>query len=204
MCGPDNRRQSQVRWLHIARYVRVQEEPSPPALGAIFDANALITVCKFSSNKDSLIDILLWHCQIRISRSVAEEATRNPQHPDVRIAAQRVADGSLLVEEPTVPAPSFLREYRLGHGEVDAIRLYLSHPDGIDFLVTDELRAYLVCSRMGIPVRILPDLVIELARRGRLTRPQTAKIIEVARSRYSDGIVAHSRALLAEVQESDA
>jgi predicted nucleic acid-binding protein len=177
-------------------------EPASVALDVILDANALITACKFSIDNEVLVDILLRHCHLRIPQHVAEEATRRKEHPDARRAARRVANGSLLVEEPTAPAPSFLREYRLGQGEVDAIRLYLSHP--AEFLVTDELRAYLVCSRMGIPMRILPDLVIELARRGRLTKSQAAVIIEETRSRYSDGIVAHSRALLTEVPENNA
>ena len=180
-----------------------QEERGTPVFSVIFDTNALITACKFSLEGEVLIDLLGKHCRIRIPQSVADEATQNPQHPDARIAAQRVADGSLLPEEPTVEAPDFLRAYRLGRGEVDAVRLYLSHPDEVDLLITDDLRTYLVCSRMGIPVRILPDLIVELTRRGRLTKAQAIEIIEVTSSRYSDGVVAHSRAMLQEIEDGE-
>jgi predicted nucleic acid-binding protein len=181
----------------------MQKGTAIPALTVIFDANALITACKFSLEGEVLIDLLRKHCQIRIPQSVAEEATRNPQYPDAQIAAARVANGSLHVEAPTTSAPSFLKAYHLGQGEVDAICLYLSRPDEVDLLITDDLRTYLVCSRMGITVRILPDLIVELARNSRLTKPQATRIIEVTRSRYSDGIVAHSRALLEEVEDGE-
>ena len=66
-----------------------------------FDANALITACKFALEGRPLIDLLLDHCAIQIPQSVAEEATRNPRHPDARLAARRISDGSLVPKEPS-------------------------------------------------------------------------------------------------------
>jgi predicted nucleic acid-binding protein len=168
-------------------------------LRIIVDANAFITACKFTLEQEVLIDLLLHHCQIELPPSVAEETTRNLRHPDAHVAAQRLAAGLLAVQSPTAPILGFLDEYHLGRGEKEAIRLYLSNPDGIDFLITDDKLAYLVCGRMGIAVRLLPDLIIELVRRGSLTKIQAEKIIDVTSPRYSAGIVAHSRALLEEV-----
>ena len=75
----------------------------------------------------------------------------------------------------------------------------MSHLDTFDFLVTDDLRTHLVATRMGIPVLILPDLIVELARRGRLTADQALRIIEVSQTRYSEGILAHTKAKLEEL-----
>ncbi len=164
----------------------------------IVDANAFITACKFTFEQEVLIDLLLRHCQIELPPSVAEETTRNMRHPDAQIAAQRLAAGLLAVKSPLAPMFGFLDEYHLGRGEKEAIRLYVSNPDEIDFLITDDKLAYLVCGRMGITVRLLPDLIIELVRRGSLTMLQAENIINITSSRYSTGMVAHSRALLEE------
>lgn len=168
-------------------------------LKVIFDANALITVCKFTIDQEVLIDLLLRSCRIWLPQSVAEEATRDLRHLDAQVAAQRVAAGLLAIEFPTEPALSFLDEYHLGKGEKEAIRLYLSKKGQMDFLITDDKLAYLVCNRMGIPTRLLPDLIIELVRQRSLTKAQAEKIIGATCPRYSAGIVAHSRARLEEV-----
>lgn len=86
---------------------------------------------------------------------------------------------------------------------MDAIRLYLDNAPAYEAVITDDLRAYLVCSRMRLPVHILPDLVLDLFRRGRLTKRDAEGIIETTASRYSEGVVAHSRAQLMEVSSDD-
>lgn len=132
----------------------------------VFDANALITACKFAVDQVVVIDRLSHACGIHIPASVANEATRSARHPDAGVADQRVKDGVIQVESPRATAPAFLDAYRLGGGEVDAIRLYLDNAPAYEAVITDDLRAYLVCSRMGLPVYILPDLVLNLLRRG--------------------------------------
>lgn len=171
----------------------------------VVDANALITACKFAVDQDLVIDCLSQACSIHIPESVANEATQNLRHPDARVADQRVKDGAIQVESPQASAPAFLDAYRLGRGEVDAIRLFLSNAASYEYeaVVTDDLRAYLVCSRMGFPVRILPDLVLDLLRQGRLTKRHATGIIEATSSRYSEGVMAHSRAQLEEVSADD-
>jgi len=146
-----------------------------------------------------LIDLLMNPCRIWLPQAVADEATQNQQHPDAQVVTQRVASGSLVVESPTMPTPDFLDVYHLGQGEKEAIGLYLSNCDETDYLVTDDKLAYLVCSRMEISVRLLPDLIIELVRQGRWPKIQARKILEVTRPRYSAGIMVHLRVLLEEV-----
>jgi predicted nucleic acid-binding protein len=165
----------------------------------ICDANALITACKFTVDRELLVDILLRSCQVWLPQSVATEATENRQFPDAQAAVQRIQQGLLTVETPMTPVPTFLREYRIGAGETEAICLYLSKRGEIDYLVTDDKLVYLICDRMGIPKKLLPDLILELVRRDQLSKDQAQRMIEGARSRYSAGIIAHSKALVEEV-----
>lgn len=55
-------------------------------LQIIFDANALITACKFAVDQDVVIDRLSQACWIHVPESVAKEATQNARHPDARVA----------------------------------------------------------------------------------------------------------------------
>lgn len=67
------------------------------------------------------------------------------------------------------------------------------------YLITDDRLTYIVCDRMRMPKLFFLDLVIELVKQGEIEPKFAERIIKVASSRYSRGMVSHSFAILKEV-----
>jgi predicted nucleic acid-binding protein len=92
-----------------------------------------------------------------------------------------------------------LAAYALGDGERDSIEL-CEQVEGVEALVTDDYLAFVAATRLDLKAWMLPDLVVELARRGSLTVRVAAAILETVRSRYRVGVIEHSLAQL-EIEE---
>ena len=166
----------------------------------IMDTNALITVCKFSVEGDLLIKLILEVCYITIPSTVKEEAIAAKDiYSDAKVASDFIESGRIEVAQATIPELTFLKDYNLGKGEKGAIRLCLERKSKINYLITDDWLTYIVCDRMRIPKLFFLGLVIELAKQGEIDPKFAEKIIKVASSRYSRGMVTHSFAILKEV-----
>lgn len=167
----------------------------------IFDAGPLITACKFEVKKKLVIDHLLPACQIMIAPSVEEEvAILGAQYPNGAAAGERIARGNIQVL--SVAERKWERQlagYDLGDGERDSIEL-CGQTKGAEALIADDYLAFVVGTRLGLQAWMLPDLVVELARRGALPPELAEDILEVIRSRYQAGVIAHSLESLGEVK----
>jgi predicted nucleic acid-binding protein len=170
-------------------------------LTVVFDASPLITACKFETQGKLVIDHLLSGCHIVIAPSVEEEvAVPGAGYPDGVIAGERIAQGGI----PVMPVADRrwaqqLAAYVLGDGERDSIEL-CGQVEGVEALVTDDYLAFVAATRLDLKAWMLPDLVVELARRGSLTVRVAAAILETVRSRYRVGVIEHSLAQL-EIEE---
>jgi predicted nucleic acid-binding protein len=183
-----------------SEYQQMRREKT--AVEIIFDSNALITTCKFSIQGAPLLRLILKGCKIIIPKSVGDEVTRAEGHyPDAAVAARFISGGQLEVDEAEIPRETFLHDYSLGKGEKEAIYLYLKRKAQVDYLITDDKLVYIVCDRMSIPKLFLLDLIIEMVRRGMLEYELAKEIIELAKPRYSKGMISHSLAILEEVKE---
>lgn len=65
-----------------------------------------------------------------------------------------------------------------------------------DFLVIDDKLAYIVSDRLGVTKSFRLDLVLTLVEQRGLTTTLAEEIINVARPRYSDGLIRHSLKML--------
>lgn len=167
----------------------------------IFDTNALITACKFSIQGRHLIEWILQSHVVVVPSAVGEEAIRGKnRYEDAAVAARLIDAQKIQVEQVVVPQESFLHDYDLGRGEKEAICLYLAQKDRVVALVTDDKLAYIVCDRMSVPKQLFLDFVLGLVRQGALAADLAREVIEVCQPRYSKGLIAHSLALLQEVE----
>jgi hypothetical protein len=64
--------------------------------------------------------------------------------------------------------------------------------------VTDDYLAFVAATRQGLKVWMLPDLIVELVKRGAVSLDIARAILDVMRSRYRTGVIAHSLAHLQE------
>lgn len=170
-------------------------------VNAVFDAGPLITACKFEAEGKLVIDHVLTGCRILIPPSVEEEvAILGARYPDGVAAGERIARGLIRVVSVREHRwDRHLDEYAMGDGEREAIELCGQEAD-VQALVTDEYLAFVAATRLGLKVWMLPDLVVELVRRGRLTDKVASAILEVIRPRYRAGVVEHSLEQLREVE----
>lgn len=103
----------------------------------IMDTNALITVCKFSVEGDLLIKLILEACRIIIPSAVEEEAiVAKDIYSDAKVASDFIESGKIDVAHATIPELTFLKDYNLGKGEKEAIRLCLEKKGKINYLQT--------------------------------------------------------------------
>lgn len=166
----------------------------------IMDTNALITVCKFSTEGDHLIKSIIKVCHIIIPSTVKGEAiVAKDIYRDAKVVSDLIESGKIQVAQSTIPEMNFLNDYNLGKGEKEAIRLCLEKKGEINYLITDNRLTYIVCDRMRIPKLFFLDLVIELVKQGKIEFRFAEKIINVASFRYSRGMISHSFAILKEV-----
>ena len=117
-----------------------------------------------------MIDHLLSGCRIAIAPCVEEEvAVLGAAYPDGVVAGERVARGGIQVAPLTERKwAQHLVTYALGKGERDSIEL-CGQVEEMEALVTDDYLAFVATTRLNLKAWMLPDLVIELAKRGSLT-----------------------------------
>jgi len=168
-------------------------------LKVVFDAGPLITACKFYADGKLIVDHLLPGCQIVIAPSVEDEvAVLGAPYPDGVAAAERIADGRIAVDPISSRRGSaHLAAYALGDGERDSIEL-CSQIEA-EALVVDDYVAFIAASRAGLKTLMLPDFVVELAKRSLLTAQSAEKVLRAIRPRYRKGVVEHSLMQLQEV-----
>ncbi|MFQ5593574.1 MAG: hypothetical protein ACE5HA_05450 [Anaerolineae bacterium] len=107
-------------------------------------------------------------------------------------AGERIAAGKILVV--SIKARRWdrhLERYSMGNGERDSIELCGQTPD-VEALIADDHLAFVVATRVGLQVWMLPDLVVELVSRGRLTDKLARDVLEVIRPRYRAGVIEHT------------
>jgi len=171
-------------------------------LTVVFDASPLITACKFESQAKLVIDHLLPECCIMISSSVEEEvAVLGAGYPDGVVAGERIVQGVIRVEP--VAARKWARhlaDYALGDGEKNSIEL-CGQVEEMEARVTDDYLAFVAATRLGLKAWMLPDLVLELAKRGSLTIEVAEAILKVIRPRYRVGVIEYSLVRLQEVKQ---
>lgn len=165
----------------------------------ILDAGPLITICKFSTAGQLVIDHLLKSCKITVTESVrAEVVIAGSRYADAQVAQERLDQGQIAVlSPPTVPdLKALLAPYGLGDGEQDSI-LLTEHGDLQDaILVIDDHLAYLVSDRLGRRKRFLLDVIADLAADGALDKGVAADIVSSIQTRYPTAFVEHTLLLL--------
>lgn len=92
-----------------------------------------------------------------------------------------------------------LAAYALGDGERESIEL-CAQTEGAEALIVGDYLAFVTATRLWLNAWMLLDLVIQLAVRGALPRELARDILEVVRSRYQAGVIAHSLERLQEVE----
>jgi len=170
-------------------------------LTVVFDASSLITACKFETFGKLVIDHLLTGCCIFIAPIVEEEvAVLGASYPNGVAAGERIAQGTLQVMPVVEPKwTRHLAAYALVGGERDSIELC---GKGVEALVTDDYLAFVAAVRLGLKAWMLPDLVVELAKRGSFTMEVAEAILEAIRPRYHAGVIEYSLVRLREVRKS--
>lgn len=169
-------------------------------LTVVFDANPLITACKFVAQGELVVDHLLSGCRIVITSTVEKEvAVLGAGYPDGVAAGERIGRGVVQV----IPIldrrwDRHLAGYAMGDGERDSIEL-CGQAGEVEALVTDDYLAFVAATRLGLKAWMLPDLVVELAERGSLTIEVVGAILDVVRPRYRVGVIEHSLTRLQEV-----
>ncbi len=89
----------------------------------------------------------------------------------------------------------------MGDGERDSIEL-CSQESEAEALVTDDHLAFVVATRVGLKAWMLPDLVVELVDRGKLTGELARAILTAIRARYQVGVVEYSLEKLWEMEDA--
>jgi predicted nucleic acid-binding protein len=88
--------------------------------------------------------------------------------------------------------------YALGKGEKDSIELCGQMDSGI--LIIDDYLAFIVAVRLGLKVRMLPDLVVDFAAMNKLSVEIATNIIKEIRPRYQSGVIEHNLLRLMEMR----
>ena len=128
-----------------------------------------------------------------ITPKVEEEvAVLEARYPDGVVAGERIAWGTLQV----VPLAArqwvqHLTADALGDGEKETMELCGQGAEG-EALVTEDSRACVTATRLGLPAWMLPDVVRALAERGHWAVEVAEAILAVIRPRYHVGVIAHS------------
>jgi len=110
-----------------------------------------------------------------------EVAVLRADYPDDVTAGERIARGDIQVM-PVIKRKwkRQLEAYALGAGERDSIEL-CAQMEGVEALVTDDYLAFVAATRLGLKVWMLPDLVVQLAKRGSLTVGRAMDILKAIR-----------------------
>ncbi len=169
-------------------------------LTVVFDAGPLITACRFEVEGQRIVDYIAQRCYILITPSVEEEvAIRGAGYIDGMAAGERIVQGDIqVIPLITRRWASQLADYALGDGEIDSIEL-CAQVDA-EALVTDDYLAFVTATRLGLKVWMLPDLIVQMVRRGDLSASVAKAILEAIRPRYRRGVIEQSMAQLEEVE----
>jgi len=166
----------------------------------VLDSGALITACKFAVSGELIVDGILRGCRVLVEQAVEDEvAVLGAGYADGIAAAERIAQGSL--EVAAVRERKWRRHlaaYALGAGDVGSLEL-CGQSDDQPTLVTDDYLAFVVGTRLGLTVQMLPDLLVALVECGELTAQLAEAMLQTMRPRYRTGVIEHSVVALEEV-----
>src|SRR5258708_254055 len=114
----------------------------------ILDTGPIISLCAFPvQGNHAYIHTILLYAEIAISAGVAQEALRNPPHPDVRILRPLLDKQQIAVlpvpTEPTILELAYSKY--IGAGERDIIHLGLQTPEAS--IVIDDKSAVQIGNR---------------------------------------------------------
>jgi predicted nucleic acid-binding protein len=166
-------------------------------LRLIFDSNSLITACKFHYQNLPVLDYFLKNCELTIPLAVKIEVVDpGSTYADAVYARSLLETWQIKVANISQPPNDILMHYKIGSGEREAIVLYLQMKQDIDFLVTDDRLAYIVCDRLGINKILFLDLIVEFVRMNFLTGNQAKEVVQAIKSRYPEGFIYHTLKLL--------
>ncbi|HEX9974319.1 MAG TPA: hypothetical protein VGD14_19780 [bacterium] len=89
-----------------------------------------------------------------------------------------------------------LMHYKIGDGEREAIMLGLQMKGKIDFFVTDDRLAFIICDRLRIAKILFLDLIVEFVIKNLLDSNQAKAIVHTVKSRYQEGFLYHTLKIL--------
>jgi hypothetical protein len=89
----------------------------------------------------------------------------------------------------------------MGSGERDSIELCGQFSGTVAALVTDDYLAFVAATRLQLKAWMLPDLVLRVVERQRLTAEVGEAILNTIRPRYRRGVIEHTLVGLQEVKQ---
>jgi predicted nucleic acid-binding protein len=148
----------------------------------VFDSSPLVASCQFSVGGVSVAALVIAGTQVWIPPAVYNEVvTRGGTRPDALEAARLVQEGQLHLADVTRMGEELvdLQYYHLGQGEREALTLTAHVAEDAVFVTDDFL-----------------DFVVGRARRGELHVAKAQRIVQAVSTRYPQGFVPHTLALL--------
>jgi predicted nucleic acid-binding protein len=164
----------------------------------VFDSSPLVASCQFTVGGVSVAALVIAGPQVWIPPAVYHEVvTRGGTRPDALEAARLVQAGQLQLADVTRMGEELidLQYYHLGQGEKEALIL-TAHVAEDAVFVTDDFLALVVAQRLGLPSILFLDFVVGRARRGELRVAEAQRIVQAVSTRYPQGFVPHTLALL--------
>jgi hypothetical protein len=148
----------------------------------VFDSSPLVASCQFSVGGVSVAALVIAGTQVWIPPAVYNEViTRGGTRSDALEAARLVQEGQLHLADVTRMGEELvdLQYYHLGQGEREALTLTAHVAEDAVFVTDDFL-----------------DFVVGRARRGELHVAEAQRIVQAVSTRYPQGFVPHTLALL--------
>jgi predicted nucleic acid-binding protein len=164
----------------------------------VFDSSPLVASCQFSVGGVSVAALVIAGAQVWIPPAVYREViTRGGTRPDALEAARLVHASQIHRADATSMGEELedLQYYHLGPGEREALTL-TAHVAEDAVFVTDDFLALVVAQRLGLPSTLFLDFVVGRARRGELRAAEAQRMVQAISTRYPQGFVPHSLALL--------
>jgi predicted nucleic acid-binding protein len=164
----------------------------------VFDSSPLVASCQFSVGGVSVAALAIAGAHVHIPPAVYNEViTRGGTRPDALEAARLVQAGQIHLADATSIGEELadLQYYHLGQGEREALTL-IAHVAEHAVFVTDDFLALVVAHRLGLSSTLFLDFVVGRARRGELRVAEAQRIVQAVSTRYPQGFVPHSLALL--------
>lgn len=164
----------------------------------VFDSSPLVASCQFSVGGVSVAALVIAGAEVWIPPAVYHEViTRGGTRPDALEAARLVHVSQIHLADATSMGEELedLQYYQLGPSEREALTLTAHMAEDAVF-VTDDFLALVVAQRLGLPSTLFLDFVVGRARRGALRAAEAQRIVQAISTRYPQGFVPHSLALL--------